>query len=229
MVQSRSATIAVLMVATLFHTACGARRHIPIDTRTEIRQLERAIHAEVNQVRSGMGLSNVRYDRNLAQIAREHSKDMARKQYFDHVSPTGETFQDRYEAGRYRCSVPIDTQSYAMGAENLFMGHRSAAFIEHPNGRREEVQHLTVKEAAKQVVQGWMNSPGHRANLVRPIWLNEGIGCFSTPMENCMSHNFCCGQRTDYSRQRTSHSTVLLSSMHSWTRTESPVVIHNHP
>ena len=93
MVQSRSATIAVLMVATLFHTACGARRHIPIDTRTEIRQLERAIHAEVNQVRSGMGLSNVRYDRNLAQIAREHSKDMARKQYFDHVSPTGKPFR----------------------------------------------------------------------------------------------------------------------------------------
>ena len=72
------------------------------------------------------------------------------------------------------------------------MGHRSAAFIEHPNGRREEVQHLTVKEAAKQVVQGWMNSPGHRANLVRPIWLNEGIGVFlHSNGELYVTQNFC--------------------------------------
>ena len=171
---------------------CSARRHIPIDTQSEVRRLERAIHAEVNQVRSGLGLQTMRYDRKLAQIARKHSKDMAQNHYFDHVSPNGKTFEDRYQAGRYRCSVPIDAQSYALGAENLFVGHRAAAFIEHPDGRREEVQLLSVDTIAKQVVQGWMNSPGHRANLVRPIWLNEGIGVFlHSSGELYVTQNFC--------------------------------------
>ena len=109
MVQSRFATFLSLTMALALH-GCSARRHIPIDTKSEVRRLERAIHAEVNQVRSGLGLQTMRYDRKLAQIARKHSKDMAQNHYFDHVSPTGKTFEDRYQAGRYRCSVPIDAR-----------------------------------------------------------------------------------------------------------------------
>ena len=35
---------------------------------------------------------------------------------------------------------------------------------------------LTPNELAESAVQGWMNSPGHRQNILTPHWRSEGIG-----------------------------------------------------
>ncbi|MBS1128555.1 MAG: serine protease, partial [Nitrospirae bacterium] len=39
---------------------------------------------------------------------------------------------------------------------------------------------------------GWMNSQGHRKNILTPHWLNQGIGVFiSTDDTVYITQNFC--------------------------------------
>lgn len=35
---------------------------------------------------------------------------------------------------------------------------------------------LSADATANMVVQGWMNSPGHKANIMNTSFVNEGIG-----------------------------------------------------
>jgi len=41
-------------------------------------------------------------------------------------------------------------------------------------------------------VRGWMDSPGHRKNILTPHWRNEGVGVFLSPDEKVfITQNFC--------------------------------------
>lgn len=97
-----------------------------------------------NQQRAQHGCSALRVDTHLRTAAREHSRDMQVRHYFEHNSPDGRTPWDRIEAAGY--SRP--------GAENIAMGYPTA----------------------QAVVDGWMNSPGHRANILNCSLKAVGIG-----------------------------------------------------
>jgi hypothetical protein len=50
----------------------------------------------------------------------------------------------------------------------------------------DEAQHFSEKSGPVAVltpstVDGWMNSPGHRKNILTPAWLREGIGVSIAP------------------------------------------------
>ena len=67
----------------------------------------------VNRHRAKIGCRPLIWDERLAAVARRHSKDMARRHFFDHTNPDGEGPFDRMsDAG-------ID---YRAAAENLAMG-----------------------------------------------------------------------------------------------------------
>ena len=60
-----------------------------------------ATHCLVNAERTSRGLRALRRDAQLAQAARRHSADMVRRDFFAHVSPSGETLKDRVRAAGY--------------------------------------------------------------------------------------------------------------------------------
>lgn len=125
--------------------------------------LEQAVHERINDRRRARGLSTLGFDDALQSIADYHSADMAQKNYFSHDSPTGETMEDRYDAFGYDCRVDAGGNRYLTGAENIYKTSYSG-------------QYYSVEEIADNVVNGWMNSTGHRKNIVTSEWNNEGIG-----------------------------------------------------
>jgi uncharacterized protein YkwD len=134
-------------------------------------------------------LAPLAWDGALASIARGHSGDMAKRNYFSHESPEGHAFRDRYAAAHYRCALRVGDMIYG-GAENLARGTLFSK-ITTVNG----VQYFDWKSEdaiAADAVEGWMDSPGHRANILTPHWKHQGIGVVIAPDKRVyVTQNFC--------------------------------------
>lgn len=155
-------------------------------------QLARRIHELVNVERARFGLQPLAWQPALAPVATGHSKDMAARDYFSHDSPDGQNFLARYKARNFQCSVPIDGNRLATGGENIAQTHTYAGFRVSPSGQRTPVGWRTLDEVANRVVQGWMDSPSHRENILRPYWRTQAIGvAIDSQGRVFATENFC--------------------------------------
>jgi uncharacterized protein YkwD len=111
------------------------------------------IHRLTNLERSKAGVATLAYDDALAAIAMAYSEDMAEDDYFSHTTPEGCTLTCRIEAAGY--------QAVAWG-ENL--AWRSSDTLPE------------AKNLAAIFVDMWMDSPGHKQNLLSTNFTHEGIG-----------------------------------------------------
>ncbi len=117
-----------------------------------VSALETAIHEKINVERVAKGLQPLGVDTRLVSIARAHSKDMLTNNYFAHTNQSGCSSSCRYKNAGY---------AYRSMGENIYM----------MNGYT-----LSATEVAEKVVQGWMNSSGHRANILNASYTTEGVG-----------------------------------------------------
>jgi len=157
--------------------------------KISIPALEKRIHALINEERKAHGLSPLAWDDSLARIARGHSKDMAGRGYFSHDTPDGKDFSFRYRQQDYTCAIRIGNTIHT-GAENLALisQYRSIITIDGVS----TYDWYTAEQVAAATVQGWMDSPGHRKNILTPHWLNQGIGVFITTDDQVyITQNFC--------------------------------------
>lgn len=92
--------------------------------------------ALTNKARVENGIAPLTENQLLNRIAEARARDMLEKQYFAHVSPTGQQASDIAQAIGYR---------YKIIAENIGSGD----FYSN-----------------QKIVDGWMQSPGHRANIL---------------------------------------------------------------
>ncbi len=105
-----------------------------------------------NQIRAERGLPLLRENKRLRRAALGHSNDMVSRRFFDHTAPGGASMVDRIFAARY---VPRNA-GWALG-ENLAWG---TGTLGTPRG----------------IMRAWMDSPGHRANVVKRAYREIGIG-----------------------------------------------------
>jgi uncharacterized protein YkwD len=118
--------------------------------------IERAIFAFTNQQRTARRLRPLDPSDALSAIARSHSRDMLARDYFDHRTPEGAHSADRIA----RQGLRFDAT-----AENLYMvkdGVTDAAAL------------------ASAMVRGWMDSRGHRTNILGPDYRFLGVGVAAT-------------------------------------------------
>ncbi|NUW34938.1 CAP domain-containing protein [Nonomuraea sp. SMC257] len=108
--------------------------------------VEDAVVALTNKARAGNGCRPLTHDPKLHLAAERHSAAMVAQGFFDHTAPDGTDPGDRIRAAGF---TPIRTWG-----ENIAMGQRTAA----------------------QVVQGWLDSPGHRANIMNCSFTHIGVG-----------------------------------------------------
>jgi len=141
----------------------------PSSTASEIQpslvntiDLEHAIHDQINVIRVSAGLRALTYDEQVATMARAHSQDMAINNYFDHTSPDGKTLQDRIITARIPC---------------------------FPDG--ENIEQTNTGDTPDSIVQTWMNSQGHRDNILSPIYMRDGIGVYSSLGNEFITDDFC--------------------------------------
>ncbi|WP_436930229.1 CAP domain-containing protein [Halosimplex halobium] len=118
-------------------------------------RLEREIHTATNNRRREHGCSRLSYDTHLASIAANHSRAMASEHFFAHEAPDGTTTANRYQEVDY---------SGNRAGENIAKQYATTT------GDAESV--------AADVVDGWMDSRGHRENILEGGFTNEGIGVF---------------------------------------------------
>jgi len=141
--------------------------------------LAATIHDLINAERRKEGLKALQWDQSLANIAFAHSKDMAERDYFDHVSPEGEDFADRYAEHYYHQDTRVGDTVY-VGGENLSLINVVRSYSYNPEtGEVHEYEYNDLDELARSTVQGWMESPGHRENIMTPF-TREGIGIYVT-------------------------------------------------
>jgi uncharacterized protein YkwD len=105
-----------------------------------------------NEIRAERGLPQLRENARLNRAAVAHSHDMVSRGFFEHTAPGGSTMVHRILRARYASR----DEGWAFG-ENLAWGTGRLAT---PRG----------------VVRAWMESPGHRANILRRAYRELGVG-----------------------------------------------------
>ena len=157
--------------------------------RISIPQLEKRIHTLVNNERRRYGLTALAWDDALAGIASKHSYDMEKRKYFAHTTPEGFDFSYRFNQAGYRCTITEGTIIYA-GAENLMLNNLYNS-VTTVNGN-VYYDWNSLAAIAETTVKGWMQSPGHKKNILTPQWRHEGIGVAISPDDKVyITQNFC--------------------------------------
>jgi len=102
--------------------------------------------AETNRQRILYGVAELSENEILNAAALTKAKDILARQYFAHESPTGQNVQELVEGAGY--------EFLAVG-ENLALGNYEDDMV---------------------LVQAWMASPGHRENILSPLFSEIGVG-----------------------------------------------------
>ncbi|MEK6283999.1 MAG: CAP domain-containing protein [Acidobacteriota bacterium] len=117
----------------------------------EATAIERSAFEKTNQARVKKGLTELVWDAELCRMARTHSEDMARQGYFAHETPEGLHLKERARAmGIARFRVIAENIAYNKGYND------PGAFA----------------------VERWMNSGGHRANMLYVGFQASAIGSY---------------------------------------------------
>jgi len=153
--------------------------------------LEYRVHELINVQREQNGLSTLSYDSFLADISRGHSWDMVTRNFFEHENPDGKDARDRGDAAGYPCIRNMGAYTYEGIAENLFQGYRYSSYMT-TDGVITSYNWSSVDDVAERAVNGWMDSPGHRRNILTEHFILEGIGvAFSSDDKIYITENFC--------------------------------------
>jgi len=117
-----------------------------------ISQVEAVTLCLLNGERADRGLPALRADPKLARAALGHAQDMVAHSYFAHEGRDGSDIEKRIGATGY---IPTDRR-WTIG-ENLAWGTGALA-------------------TPKSIVNAWMNSEGHRANILQADYRDIGFG-----------------------------------------------------
>jgi len=148
--------------------------------------LNAAVFWFTNIERKKHNLKQFEFHNKLQQTAVLHSEQMKRHNFFDHEN----TFEARYKTLTDRINSVKDNsfQGFMAWGENIsdypIIKANENFTIENRNGVQRlfsangtEILPYSYYEFAKIVVDGWMNSPGHRANILNSDYEYLGCGC----------------------------------------------------
>jgi len=128
---------------------CGPTTKLP--SESGVTAAGQATLCLVNRERTQRGLPALRENSLLSAASLEHSQDMVHRDYFEHASVDGRSVADRLRAIGYSRGVS------ASAGENIAYGEGAEA-------------------TPASIVDAWMHSPGHRADILRPAFTEIGVG-----------------------------------------------------
>lgn len=138
------------LAAAPAHAACAQASKAPQTGKEGAAR--KALLCLINAERARHGLRALRADARLRKAATRHSRDMVRRRFFDHTSPSGATMVTRATRAKYvRSGI-----SWSLG-ENIAWGR----------GRRG---------SPAGIMRQWMASAPHRANVLASGMRDAGLG-----------------------------------------------------
>lgn len=118
-------------------------------------QVEQAIFNKVNEERAKAGVSPLSYNSTMEKYARIKSQDMGDNNYFSHADLSGNYITSKMKA---------DGVSYKAWGENI-----------------DYIGGITDPTAlANKFMENWMNSEGHRKNILSTNFDSIGIGVYQS-------------------------------------------------
>lgn len=115
----------------------------------------------VNQLRKQYGRNELKWNEDLYELAMFRTKDMYDRRYFDHVTPDGKcvnNFKSNYGLGGYTIAENAGAVVYSMNGDF-------------------DVDYASYADPIGQV-DGWMESRGHRYNLLYPDHVIGVVACY---------------------------------------------------
>jgi len=123
-------------------------------TLEQASDIERHAFEETNRARLKNGLLPFVWDANLCRMARAHSENMGRQNFFSHVTPEGQRLKDRAQAaGILRFTLIGENIAYNLGYD----------------------------DPGTFAVERWMLSPKHRANILDEHFNAMAVGTYVAP------------------------------------------------
>lgn len=145
---ARIAALAAALLALALPSAASACEGA--DAEPTVASLDLTEHATlclVNRERTSRGIRKLRRNRRLDLASRRHARSMAARNFFEHGN-----FVGRIRSANYLRGV----RGYRLG-ENIAWGSGSMG-------------------TPAEIVDAWMHSPGHRANILQRGFREIGIG-----------------------------------------------------
>jgi len=141
--------------------------------KPEIRipDLEKLIHQSVNLNRRVYVEETLMWDDQLGKLARAHSEDMVKRGYFKHVTPEGLSPMKRLEQAGYT--------SCRLVGENIHQNNLYSRVITEKKKTTYDWNSMELISAT--TVKAWMDSEGHRKNILDKNYVREGIGVAVAP------------------------------------------------
>lgn len=127
---------------------CGAAADRPASATVAS---ERATLCLLNHERRANGLRRLSANSDLRLAGARHARDMVERKYFAHTAPGGTSFVARIKRTDY---IP-SRASFSLG-ENLAWG-------------------VGADSTPRQIVRQWMDSPGHRVNILERSYRQIGV------------------------------------------------------
>jgi uncharacterized protein YkwD len=139
-------------------SSCNGVEQVP--GQADDAPVSAAVLCLLNGERRDRGLGALKLNRKLAKAADVQAEDMVKRKYFSHENPEGRNSTARIKSAGYMSSGG----RWTVG-ENLAWGVGELA-------------------SARGLVNAWMNSPPHRANILRPAYREIGIAiAMGTPKD----------------------------------------------
>ena len=141
-----------LLILTILFIGVVSQSALAQDARPN--DIEKRAFEQTNLVRVKNGLAPFTWDAEICRMARIHSESMSRDRYFSHVTPQGLRLRERARAaGILKFSTLGENIAYSQGYD----------------------------DPGAYVVEQWMQSSKHRANILSTEFRAMAIGSFVAP------------------------------------------------
>lgn len=135
-------------------TSSNAENSTNTQNNISTSAIEQAIFNQVNEERAKLGLSLLTNNSTMQKYAIMKSQDMATNNYFNHANKDGSYMND---------IMKRDGVTYKSWGENI-------AYISDSNKNSHDI--------ANSFMTNWMNSPGHKANILSKDFTGIGVGVY---------------------------------------------------
>lgn len=156
----------------------GSEEEAGVEQGYNLSKVEMRFITYLNEERSRRGLQNVSQRTVLTEMGENHSRDMAKHDYFAHVEPDGDSIEDRYRDRELlpECRLPIQgTDRYYPGAENILKAQVDAS-VRAQWAEDGEYYVNSEDDLAWLIFQEWMHSEPHREAMLVSSADEAGLG-----------------------------------------------------
>ncbi len=164
---------------TNYNSFSGMGEKINID-KIDISLINAAIFYETNKQRALKGISTLKYNAKLAKAAQDHSDDMVNSNFYSHSSviPEKETPEKRLrKAGIIAVEYAENINyNYILKINNIPFFPPSEMGDFYMEDGKTKIEKHTYSSFAVEVVESWMKSEGHRANILEKKINHLGCG-----------------------------------------------------